>query len=1328
LGFSPKERYGKTSMRTVMAFPRCALSGALLGTAALLCSSALICTPALQAQEIAPSVRIVNRIDERNLVKLKGNTHPAAKAKNDRGLVSADLPMTDLILVLSRSPQQLAAFEKVVASEYDSSSPNFHQWLTPEEIGQKYGPSETDIASISQWLGGHGFTVDEVPNDRMTIRFSGTASMVESTFHTEIHNLDVKGVAHIANMSDPLIPAALTPVVVGVKALHNFFPRPQHELGSQVERDSKTGKWKRVASEAAMPATVRTQYTTQDSYGDLLEDVGPYDFATIYNVLPLWNASMPVTGNGQTIAIAGTSDINMPDVTSFRSTFGLPAYTTNAPIQQVVHGPDPGDCANDSSTCADDLIENSLDVEWSGSIAPAAQIFLAVSGSNSASDDTVWDSSSYVINNKNTVNASILNVSYGECELFEGVAGNLSYYNLWQTAYASGIAVFVAAGDSGSASCDQGGDQEYGVPYGAEYGLSVSGLASTPYNTAVGGTDLMWCPMTSMLSSSCFASAAQYWNTTNSSTNSNALGYIPEIPWNNTCAGAFGAEYLTWISGYTHYGTVTDAESACNFVLNYATVIYDNYGVDLSGFVDTVGGGGGASGCIVSDANSDVSSCGSATTTGVTYGNSPLHNGGWIKPIWQTGVEGIPQDGVRDIPDVSFFASNGFLGSAYLICVSAISSCSYSNPTALLAQEVGGTSVATPAMAGVMALINQKSESIQGNPNTQFYKLAAMQSYSSCSAETVTSSSSCYFNDIDADNTIFENNFFTNNNAVPCDNGGLGNKSPNCYDLNLYDTIGILGAGVGNPGYSAVTGYDLATGLGSLNVANVVNSFVSIGSHPDLVTVSPALSSITANQSLNVTITVASAYTGGGTPTGTVTLSGGGYDSPTETLNASGVYTYTIPGNTLSAGAGIVLTASYSGDGTYASESNTATVSVTQLTPGMAVSAPGTANSNYPLTVTVTMSGTGGTPAGTVTLSAPGYTSAAKQVNASGVATIIVPADTFTTTESVTLSAKYSGDPTYISDVGTASVAVTYVPVLTPQMTVIPQLNYIDSDTALNVTATVTGASTAESSPTGTVTLTASLQGSGIVGYTSSAEPLVGGVYVFTIPANTLSVQSGIYVLTVSYSGDPIYDSMSSSAQESVGVTAFTLTAPATEPTISAPGGDTTVTILVNTTAGYTGEAIFSATACQMTSGPANESHDIPTCTLPSGSISMGTGMGSTMNFTVSTIPASSAALAYTKLPGKGWAGAGGGAVLALLLFLGMPARRRSWRSMLGLLLLMAALGSFSACGGGSSASSGGGGMGDPGTTPGTYLFTVTATGDPTVAPTPSVSFSVLVN
>ena len=136
-------------------------------------------------------------------------------------------------------------------------------------------------------------------------------------------------------------------------------------------------------------------------------------------------------------------------------------------------------------------MENSLDVEWSGSIAKNAQIILVSSYPKSATDDNLFDSENYIVSN---VTARIMNVSYGECELALGTAGNVEYYDMWQTAASEGISVFVAAGDSGSASCDDGGD-EIGNPYTAQYGTTVSGLASTPWNTAVGGTDFNWCPL-----------------------------------------------------------------------------------------------------------------------------------------------------------------------------------------------------------------------------------------------------------------------------------------------------------------------------------------------------------------------------------------------------------------------------------------------------------------------------------------------------------------------------------------------------------------------------------------------------------------------------------------------------------------------------------------------------------------------------------------------------------------------------------------------------------------------------------------------------------------
>ena len=1314
-------------MLSIKAFPYGILAGALLGSTALLCSSGLT------AQSFTPTTRIVDKIDESQLTTLKGNTHPYANAKNDRGRVNPDLPMTDLILVLSRSPQQQAAFEQFVASQYDSSSPNFHQWLTPQQVGENFGPSEADIATITNWLTVHGFTVDELPSDHMSIRFSGKASQVENAFHTEMHNLEVKSVAHIGNMSDPQIPAALAPAVTGVKALHNFFPRPLHHMGSAVSRDAATGKWKRNASTSGARPLFGINVPASNGYQAYqVEDVGPYDFATIYNVLPLWSAG--TDGTGQKIAIAGTSSINLADVSNFRNEFGLPTTNSyNTPLLQSGNSQPLTMCLSTSATAyctIDDLIENSLDVEWSGAVAKNAQIILVSSSQASSSDDTLYDSESYIVHS-NPLIANIMNVSYGECELFNGTAGNVEYYNLWQSAYAEGIAVFVASGDSGSASCDDGMDALYSVPWVAEYGLSVSGLASTPYNVAVGGTDFNWCPLLTQFNGG-ECTPAPYWNSTNSSVSagqSSAKGYIPELPWNNTCTSPLALGFLGAFAS-NEYGVsgINNAEEACNFVVDYAynfSGSINQIDPGLLNIVDTVGGSGGASGCVAND-GSNVSSCIiSTTSTGATTNpdtnaaqvSIPLYNNGWPKPVWQTGVSGIPQDGVRDIPDVSFFASDGYLSSsAYLICVSEGGySCTYDTNVEPTAEEVGGTSVATPAMAGVMALINQKTGAIQGNPNAELYKLASKQTYSNCSAETATTSNGCYFNDID-----------TGTNAMACDYGAFGDIAPNCpKPINSVsgatDEVGILGTNAGNPGYNAGVGYDLATGLGSLNVANVVNNFLGIGNHPATLTVTPASSSITANQILNVTISVATAFAGGPTPTGTVTLASGSYNSGPQTLSTSGSCTASsciiaIPGDSLSAGTAVILTASYSGDSTYANQTNTATITVTKLLPNILVSAASTLNSNYPLPVTVTLSatGTGGTPTGTVTLSAPGYTSTAVTLNASGVASFTIPADTFTaiTSGSITLSASYSGDASYTSNTGTAPVTVTYVSVLLPTVTVAPASSTVNSNAPLNLTATVTGASTSETAPTGTVTLS----GGGLT--PTLTGTLSGGSFIFTIPANSLN--SGIDTLTVTYNGDPFYYPGTGTGSVTVNESTFSLAASATT-AIATPGGSATSTITATAVAGYTGTATL--TTCKLISELIGGDVYVPTCSVSGTTLTMGvTGATATVSTTAAT-----SALAYPKLPGKGrgWEGAGGGAVLAFLLFLGIPARRRGWRSMLGILVVMAALGSLSACGGSSSTTGGGG---TTGTTPDTYTFLVTATGNPSVAPAPTVTFSVVVN
>jgi hypothetical protein len=1091
-------------MRLMHPLPLCALA------------SALFCGTAAMAQQYAPTVRIVNRIDETQLVSLKGNTLPVANAKNDLGAVSSSLPMSDLILVLSRDPAQQAAFDSFVESQYDSTSPNFHQWLTPEQVGENFGPSQTDIATISNWLTGHGFAIREVSNDRMSIRFSGTASLVEGAFHTEIHHLQVNGVQHIANMSDPQIPAALAPVVFGVKGLHDFFPHPLHRLGSQVTRNSATGRFQRVMNTSSSgPASrgslsLNPQYTINDPTNGLSEDVAPYDFAAIYNVAPLWTAG--TDGTGQTIAIAGTSDINPVDITNFRNAFGLPAGTP-APIQyKGVNGTDPGICTEpttDATSCTiDDLVENTLDVEWSGAVAKGAQIILVTSGKNSPTDDWLYDSSNYVVQNKLTLNASILNVSYGECELYNGSTSNAAYNNLWQTAAATGISVFVASGDAGSALCDLGNSTDAPLTIApADHGLAVSGLASSPYDTAVGGTDFNWCNPVITGSGSitgCSASnAATYWSSSNSgSTGASALGYIPELPWNDTCTTPPGAAYIESVATFFSVTGVTSAEAACNYIANNFRTIYNGgQNPDLSYFANVEGGSGGASNCAN---NTTVINANGTETVGSCTGS-------YSKPSWQTAL--TPADGERDLPDVSFFAANGLWGSSYLICVSeAGSACTYSATSENVSQEVGGTSVASPAMAGVMALINQKAGSAQGNPNSKLYALAGAQNYPSCSSETVKTSSACYFNDIN-EGTI----------AMPCASG-----SANCTVATSGDGIGILS------GYGATSGYDLATGLGSLNVANVVNAWTA---------------SVTPSFSLSGT---------------GITIAPGAITGNTSTISAS-------PSNGFTGAV-------------------TLSCAVTTAPPG----------ATSPITCSIPPSVT-------------------------------------------------------ISGVSAAAATLT--------------VNSTASTTAGAYAVTVTGIS-------GSITQTA--------------------------------------IVNVSVTG--------------AGGSGGTFTLSASTPVAVAPGSTTTSTVTISTTSTplYSGTV---STTCGLTSFPTGAT-DLPSCTVGStnSTVTLGSGTPSgTITYTIGTTAATSALLQPKPGRGHGWAGAGGGAVLAFLVFLGIPARRRSWRSMLGLVVLMAALGGLGGCtsGGGSS---GGGGTSDPGTTAGSYTFTVTGIGSPAISLPATTSFTVTVN
>jgi beta-lactam-binding protein with PASTA domain len=755
-----------------------------------------MCTAGSEAAATAAPPRVLNAVMENERVKLNGNTHPAAVAANDQGAVANDYPMTGLRLVLKRSSAQEAALKAYMDQQIDSHSANYHHWLTPDQFGA-YGPAEADINALTFWLQSKGFVIEAVSSGRTFIEFSGPAAAVEDAFHTEIHSYLVNGERHIANSSDPSLPAALAPVVTGIDAMNDFHAKALHRDMGPVKRNPQSGKW--VPTTATNSVDPLFSPTGSNGY----ELVSPNDFATIYNILPLWNAG--IDGTGQTIAIAGRSDIKVADVASFRAAFGLPV---NVP-QIIINGADPG------VPSLGDQVENTLDVEWAGAVAKGAKIIFVTSPSTLS--DGAFSSAQYIVEH-NT--APIMSFSYGACELAMGTAGNAAYNALWQQAAAEGISVFVASGDAGAATCDYGGPS----PSTAKHGLAVSGASSTPYNVAVGGTDF----------NSLNFGYSSYWSNSSAAAPAAALQYIPEVPWNNSCGSL----------AYNKSIGSTDPEELCNTEMAGGRFLAN---------IQVVAGGGGTSGC-TTPGSALASSCG----------------GGYAKPSWQAGV-GVPTDPHRQVPDLALFAGNGMLQVAYVICDSTAAPCNYAVLNDAMAQAVGGTSVASPAMAGIMALVNQNMGSPQGNANVGFYALAAQDTRASCNSINLKAGNTCNFNDITTDS-----------NSVPCAAG-----SPNCTVIHAGDTIGLLG-------YQSGVGYDRATGLGSVNGANLVNHWHLAGS---------TISEVKVPNVVGQTQTAAkAALSGAETALGSITL-----QTSTTTAQGSVVSQSPAAGATVNAGSAVNL-------------------------------------------------------------------------------------------------------------------------------------------------------------------------------------------------------------------------------------------------------------------------------------------------------------------------------------------------------------------------------------------------------------------------------------
>lgn len=767
----------------------------------------VLASPPPTYAQTPPKRLITQAVDESHRVALRGNVHPMARSEFDRGAIDDAQPANRIYLLLNRSADQQAALDKLMLEQVDASSPNFHKWLTPDQYGAQFGPSDEDIQAVEIWLSSQGFSGIKTTAGKTIVEFNGTIGSVRRAFSTDMHKFMVRGEEHFANVSDPQIPSALAPVIMGVVSLHNFRKQSHIKRFGKFRRDLTTGE-------------IRPLFTFTDVNGTFF-GMGPADFAKIYNI------PAGADGTGQSIAIVGRSNINIQDVRDFRTMFGLPA---NDP-QIILNGADPGLVSGDEG-------EADLDVEWSGAVAPKATIKFVVSQATQTDFVDGVDASALFIVDNNV--APVMSESFGLCEAANGTAGNAFQNALWQQAAAEGITVSVSSGDNGSAGCDDPNSVS-----SASLGIAVSGTASTPFNVAVGGTDFD-------------NSTGTFWNVTNTATttpvSASALGYIPEIPWNDSCAA-------TGLTG------CSSATSSTN--------------------LDIVAAGGGPSAVY-------------------TKTQAPF----------QTGLGDAT---ARDIPDVSFFAADGLNNTFYIICESdqdipGDTGCNLSKFVTTTPfhdfQTVGGTSASAPAFAGIMALVNQKTGQRQGNANFVLYSLAKSETFSACNSNSITTPitqpAGCVFMDVTK-----------SNNAVACVGG-----SPNCSKTTSGGN-GVLQIN-NTPAFTSGVGYDIATGLGSINVTALLNKWAVPGAKATTTTISPA----SINIALGAAQTISGTVTGSpGTPTGLVVIENTTTGAPIDTATLSG-NNYSVNTTLLPAGTYTII-AHYGGDGSFGpSDSGTASVSI----------------------------------------------------------------------------------------------------------------------------------------------------------------------------------------------------------------------------------------------------------------------------------------------------------------------------------------------------------------------------------------------------------------
>ncbi|MEO9071932.1 MAG: Ig-like domain repeat protein [Edaphobacter sp.] len=433
--------------------------------------------------------RVIASPDSRVTTRLAGHVPGWAVSANDRGAVASGTTL-QLTFVLSRSSELQAGFTQLLADQQNPNSSSYHQWLTPQQVGERFGPTQHDVDALTGWLRSQGLQVMETAPSRVFVKATGTASAAANALATSFHTFSVNGQSRMSTTVDPSIPAAFASVVRSISGLSDPDLRPM--IHGQA-----------MAKPASIGTGDRPQYTSNSINGQ--HYITPGDFAVIFDVNSVYNSGS--TGTGQKVAIIGRSQVASTDISEYESAMALPNNLPNTIIPAT--GADPG-TTNDG-----DQGEATLDVERLIGTAPGVQADLVVSSSASGG---IFTAAQYEVQ---TVLDPVMTISFGSCEFYAGAANVSLWDTLFSQAASEGISVFVSSGDAGAAGCDT----QFAVPPVYQI-LSINYICASSYATCVGGTEL-----------SEGANVAQYWSATNGTGLVSALKYIPEGAWNEPLLG-----------------------------------------------------------------------------------------------------------------------------------------------------------------------------------------------------------------------------------------------------------------------------------------------------------------------------------------------------------------------------------------------------------------------------------------------------------------------------------------------------------------------------------------------------------------------------------------------------------------------------------------------------------------------------------------------------------------------------------------------------------------------------------------------------------------------